>query len=240
VFEVEGEVRVSGAEAQAEVALGVDGDRDGDGNGAGAGADADADDLVEGGSEVARSEAAKPELRPWQPVVARWRLFIIAATVLLEAGVVVRLGLHWSTLPVVAFAATAVALAVIDVAILRLPNALTAPTGAAVAGTLVAEALIEHQPRRLVTELEGGLALGLFYMLLYALSRGGLGLGDVKLGAVVGMLLASRGWIPVFNGTFLAYVITLAIALVMLRRGHKRFPYGPGLIAGAIIVLLVG
>ncbi|GAA1975280.1 A24 family peptidase [Catenulispora subtropica] len=193
---------------------------------------------ISGGSEAA--EAAEAEVRPWQPVVGRWRVLIAVGTVLLEAGVVVRLGPHWSTLPVVAFAATAVALAVIDFAILRLPNALTAPTAAAVVGALIAEALAEHHPHRLLSEAEGGLALGLFYMLLYALSRGGLGLGDVKLGAVAGMLLASRDWVHVFNGTFLAYVITLVIALAMLRRGKKRFPYGPGLIAGAIIVLLVG
>lgn len=226
--EVKSEVQVHGTEAGFGVESGVEVRSSAD----------SAVELAEDDREGA--ETPKPEVRPWQPVVARWRLFIVAATGLLEVGVIVRLGVHWSTLPVVAFAATAVVLAVIDFAILRLPNALTAPTAAAVIGALAAEALIEHRPHRLVAEVEGGLALGLFYMLLYALSRGGLGLGDVKLGAVVGMLLAARGWIQVFNGTFLAYVITLAIALVMLRRGHKRFPYGPGLIAGAIIVLLVG
>jgi leader peptidase (prepilin peptidase)/N-methyltransferase len=188
---------------------------------------------VEGAAEAV-------EIRPWQPVAGRWRVLIAGGTLLLEAGVLVRLGAHWSTWPVAAFAATAVALVVIDFAILRLPNALTAPTAVAVIAALVAEALAAHHPHRLLAEVEGALALGLFYMLLYALSRGGLGLGDVKVGAIAGMLLGSRGWVDVFNGTFLAYAITLVIALVMLRRGRKRFPYGPGLIAGAMIVLLAG
>lgn len=194
------------------------------------------DEATSDSAQAPDPEAERPR---WQPVVARWRVPIAVGTVLLEAGILLRLGPHWTTLPVMAFAATAVALAVIDFAILRLPNALTAPTAAAVAAALVVQALADHQPHQLLTELEGGLAVGLFYALLYTLSRGGLGLGDVKAGAIAGTVLASRDWIHVFNGTFLAYVITLVVALAMMTRGRKRFPYGPGLIAGAILVLLL-
>ncbi|NUR60279.1 MAG: prepilin peptidase [Catenulispora sp.] len=183
--------------------------------------------------------AAEPERLPWQPVVARWRIPVTVGTVLLEAGILLRLGLHWTTLPVLAFAATAVALTVIDFAVLRLPNALTAPTALAVAATAAVQAVADHDTHRLVTEVEGALGVGLFYSVLYLLSRGGLGIGDVKLGMVAGLVLASRGWTHVFNGTLLAYVITLVIALAMMSRGRKRFPYGPGLIAGAITALLL-
>lgn len=196
-------------------------------------------EVIENEAATAEDTESGPERPAWQPVVAKWRIPIAIGTLLLEAGVLLRLGAHWTTLPVLAFAATAVALAVIDFAILRLPNALTAPTALAVAAALVAQALADHRAHRLVTEIEGGLGVGLFYMLLYALSRGGLGLGDVKLGAVAGLVLASRGWLYVFDGTFLAYVITLVVALTMMTRGRKRFPYGPGLIAGAITVLLL-
>ncbi|NUP47171.1 MAG: prepilin peptidase [Catenulispora sp.] len=201
-------------------------------------------DEISGGAEGAATEptasaAATPERPPWQPVVARWRILIAVGTVALEAGILARLGVHWTTLPVLAFAATAVALAVIDFAILRLPNALTAPTALAVALAAVVQALADHDAHQLVTEAEGALGVGLFYSLLYFLSRGGLGLGDVKLGVVAGLVLASRDWTHVFNGTFLAYVITLIIALAMMSRGRKRFPYGPGLIAGALIALLL-
>jgi leader peptidase (prepilin peptidase)/N-methyltransferase len=196
-------------------------------------------EVIENEAATAEDAESGPERPAWQPVVAKWRIPIAIGTLLLEAGVLLRLGAHWTTLPVLAFAATAVALAVIDFAILRLPNALTAPTALAVAAALVVQALADHRAHRLVTEIEGGLGVGLFYMLLYALSRGGLGLGDVKLGAVAGLVLASRGWLYVFDGTFLAYVITLVVALTMMTRGRKRFPYGPGLIAGAITVLLL-
>ncbi|MFL6112527.1 MAG: prepilin peptidase [Catenulispora sp.] len=190
-------------------------------------------------AEAADGAGAKPERPAWQPVVAKWRIPIAVTTLALEAGILLRLGPHWTTLPVLAFAATAVVLAVIDFAILRLPNALTLATALAVAGSLVLEALADKHTHQLVTEIEGGLGVGLFYLLLYALSRGGLGSGDVKLGAVAGLVLASRDWVHVFNGTFLAYVLTLTVALTMMTRGRKRFPYGPGLIAGTIIVLLL-
>jgi leader peptidase (prepilin peptidase)/N-methyltransferase len=203
-------------------------------------AEAENSEACEATETTEAAEAApEPERPPWQPVVARWRVLIAVGTVLLEAGILLRLGAHWTTLPVLAFAATAVALTVIDFAILRLPNALTAPTALAVAVTAVIQAVADHDTHRLVTEVEGALGVGLFYSVLYLLSRGGLGAGDVKLGAVAGLVLASRGWTHVFNGTLLAYVITLVIALAMMSRGRKRFPYGPGLIAGAIIALLI-
>jgi leader peptidase (prepilin peptidase)/N-methyltransferase len=189
--------------------------------------------------EVATDTDPNPDPQ-WRPVVARWQLPIAVATVALLAGIVARLGVHWSTLPVLAFATTAVALTVIDFAILRLPNDLTFPTAGAVAATLVAQAVAEKNTHKLLTELEGSLAAAAFYLLLFVLSRGGLGLGDVKVGAIAGALLAARDWQHVLNGTFLAYIITLGVALVLLTRGRKKFPYGPGLLAGTIAVLLMG
>lgn len=175
----------------------------------------------------------------WRPIVAKWRVPIAVATVALLVGVVVRLGVHWSTLPVLAFASTAVVLSVVDFAILRLPNALTGPTAIAVAAALVAQALAENRTHLLVTELEGAAAVAAFYLLLFVLSRGGLGLGDVKVGSIAGLVLAARGWQYVLNGTFLAYLITLVVAMTLLVRGRKKFPYGPGLLAGTIAVLLI-
>jgi leader peptidase (prepilin peptidase)/N-methyltransferase len=190
-------------------------------------------------SAEAASRADAPPPRPWQPVVRRWWLPITLLTVALEAGVLVRLGLHWSTLPIALFAATAVVLAVADFAVLRLPNVFTEPTGLAVFAALVVQALAEHRPHHLLTELYCGLAVALFYQALRLLSRGGLGAGDVKVGAVAGALLGARGVQPVFNGMLVAYLTTLVIALAMMTRRRKQFPYGPGILFGALLVLLV-
>lgn len=190
-------------------------------------------------AEAAAAPAEPAEPRPWQPVVRRWWLPITLLTVALEAGVLLRLGLHWSTLPVALFATTAVVLAVADFAVLRLPNIFTEPTGLAVFAALAAQAVAEHRPHHMLTELYCGLAVALFYQLLRLLSRGGLGVGDVKVGAVAGALLGARGVQQVFDGMLVAYVVTLVIAAVMLTQKKKQFPYGPGILFGTLLVLMV-
>jgi leader peptidase (prepilin peptidase)/N-methyltransferase len=177
--------------------------------------------------------------KPWEPAVRRWWLPITVLTVALEIAVVLRLGLHWSTLPVALFASTAVVLALIDFAVLRLPNVFTETTALAVCAALAAQALAEHRPHHMLSELYGGLATGLFYQLMRLLSRGGLGVGDVKVGAVAGALLAARGVQPVFDGLLVAWLVTVAVALAMMTRRKKQFPYGPGILLGALFVLLV-
>lgn len=187
-------------------------------------------------------ETAKAEPRQrldWGPIVRAGQIPIALATAALLVGISLRLGAHLSTLPVLAFASTAVVLAVVDFRILRLPNALVGPTALAVVAACIGQAVAEHNSHLLIQETEGAAGVAAFYALLHVLSRGGLGLGDVKLGAVAGLLLASRDWRHVFDGTLLAYLITLAIAVVLLTRKQKLFPYGPGLLAGTIVVLLL-
>ena len=184
---------------------------------------------------------AASDPRPaWQQVVRTWRYPIAAGTAVLLAAVVLRLGWHLSTLPVAAFAAAAVMLAAIDAVVMRLPNALVRSAAVAVAAACVIQALAEHDGQRLVREAIGAAAAGGFYLLLYVLSRGkGLGGGDVKFGAVAGMVLASRGLRYVLTGTFLAYLVTLAILLPLSLRGRRQFPHGPGLAIGTLAALLL-
>lgn len=202
-----------------------------------------AEDAVPGAvaadEQGAEAKPATAPPRPWQPVVRRFQIPILVATVALEVLVVARLGMHWSTLPVALFASTAVVLSAVDFAVLRLPNIFTEPTGVAVFAALVLQALAEHRPHHLLGELYSGLAVAAFYQLLRLLSRGGLGVGDVKVGAVAAALLAARGVQSVFDGVLAAYVVTLAVALVLLARRRKQFPFGPGILLGALFVLLV-
>lgn len=176
----------------------------------------------------------------WQPVVRTWRYPIGAGTALLLAGVVLRLGWHLSTLPVAAFAATAVLLGVVDVAVKRLPNALVGATAVAVTAACLVQALAEHDAQRLLREAIGAVAAGGFYLLLYVLSRGrGLGGGDIKLGAIAGLVLASHGLRYVLAGTVLTYLVTLAILLPLALLGRRSFPLGPGLVVGTLAAVLL-
>jgi len=75
------------------------------------------------------------------------------------------------------------------------------------------------------------------YAVLAVLPRSGLGFGDVKLAALLGIALARIGWAPLVWGTTLAFVLGGVAALVLLatRRATRdtHLPFGPAMLAGA-------
>ena len=87
-----------------------------------------------------------------------------------------------------------------------------------------------------------GLGIGLILFLLIALlSRGGMGLGDVKMAALMGIIL---GYPNVLVAIFLAIVAGGIIAIVLLatrKKGRKQgIPFGPFLALGTMLALLWG
>ena len=139
-------------------------------------------------------------------------------------------------------AACAVPLACADLAVQRLPDPLT---GAAYAGTavlLLAAAAVGWTWSALVRALLGGLALTGFYLLLMVISPSGMSLGDVKLAASLGTLLAWFGWRQLLAGGFAGFLLggVFAGALLVSRRadGKQPIPFGPFMIAGAILAVV--
>src|SRR5438093_4996297 len=99
-------------------------------------------------------------------------------------------------------AVCAVPLACTDFAVQRLPDPLT---GAAYAGTvmlLLLAAAVGGPWSALLRALLGGLALAGFYLLLILISPSGMSLGDVKLAASLGSLLAWFSWRLLIAGGF--------------------------------------
>ncbi|MET7569561.1 hypothetical protein ABZT04_13820 [Streptomyces sp. NPDC005492] len=89
--------------------------------------------------------------------------------------------------------------------------------------------------------LLGGPVLGAGY---FGLSRldpgGGLGLGEVRLAVGVGVVLGWYGWPTVMLGAFAGFLLRALYAGVLARRGARAVPFGPFLLAGAFLGLLVG
>jgi leader peptidase (prepilin peptidase)/N-methyltransferase len=82
-------------------------------------------------------------------------------------------------------------------------------------------------------------------MLLVALALpGGLGIGDVKLAALIGLVLGSLRLALVGVAAFLGIVgggIAAVLAMAVLRWGRKQhMPFGPFLAAGGVLAALVG
>ncbi len=139
-------------------------------------------------------------------------------------------------------AACAVPLACADLAVQRLPDPLT---GAAYAGTavlLLAAAAVGGPWSALVRALLGGLALAGFYLLLMVISPSGMSLGDVKLAASLGTLLAWFSWRLLLAGGFAGFLLGGVFAAALLvsgRAGRKQpIPFGPFMIAGAVLAVV--
>jgi leader peptidase (prepilin peptidase)/N-methyltransferase len=145
-------------------------------------------------------------------------------------------GLGPDLAPALALTAALVAVTAIDLEHQIIPDALTLP-GTALG---LAWALLAGRPgwaESLLGILLGG---GIFFVIIVA-SRGGMGGGDMKLGAMLGAFL---GWKVLLVGLLLAILSGGLVAVVLLalgRAGRKdAVPFGPFLALGGMVAVLWG
>jgi leader peptidase (prepilin peptidase)/N-methyltransferase len=95
-----------------------------------------------------------------------------------------------------------------------------------------------------VRMLLGGLAYWGLYRLIYALSRGRIGYGDVRLAGLLGGYLAWVSWGALVLGAYLGTLVggVAFVALLVARRAGLKteLAYGPPMIVGAWLGLLWG
>jgi leader peptidase (prepilin peptidase)/N-methyltransferase len=153
-----------------------------------------------------------------------------------------RTGLHTELLAFSCVALTSVPLIAIDLAELRLPTRLIWPTCLVTLALLTAAAAVNHDGQALLRAMIGMLALPTVYLVLALATRGGFGSGDVRLAAVVGLVLAWRSWPVLAAGTMLALALACVTGLVRIALGRASktapIPYGPAMITGAFTVLV--
>lgn len=135
-------------------------------------------------------------------------------------------------------------LTVIDVRTHRLPNRIVLPTLGAVLALAGIDAAATGQASAVTRSLLGMVILGGFYAALRLLGREGMGGGDVKLAAAIGVVLGWHGWQQLAVGAASAFVLgaLYATVLIMLRRasGSTRIAFGPWMIIGAVLGIVVG
>ena len=154
-----------------------------------------------------------------------------------------RLGGTWGMVPFVLLAAVGAVLAGIDLTTRRLPNRIVLPAIGASIALLLGSALLDRQFERWSHALVGGAALFALYLVLALVSPQGMGMGDVKLAALVGLFggyLGLEGWITgAFAGFMLGAIVAL-VSIVLRRSGLKtHLPFGPWMLAGVYVALVV-
>lgn len=140
--------------------------------------------------------------------------------------------------------AVGVALAVIDVEHHRLPDRLTVPAFATGVGLLLAAVSVSGGFGSWVRALAATAVVAGGLTLLALASPGGLGLGDVKLGGLLGLHLGWLGWGYVMVGLVLGFLVgaLAAIGLLVARRASLRTPvaFGPALLIGTFLAVALG
>jgi len=180
------------------------------------------------------------------PIARRYPL-VEAGTAALFVLVLVRFGVGWELPAYLYLAAIAVALALIDVDAHRLPDAIVLP---AYPVSIVLLGLASWNPGgtadwpALGRALAGGATLFALYFLLVVVYPAGMWFGDVKLAGVLGLYLAWIGWGALVIGAFGAFVVGGVFSLLLLatRKATRKsgIPFGPWMLAGAAIGIVVG
>lgn len=168
-------------------------------------------------------------------------------TAALIAVAVWRLGLSPELPAVAAFIVGGVLLAVIDWKVQRLPTRLVYATLAGVGAGLVFAALVERNWQSLATAIVGGVLMANAFFLVWLVTTrmtgmAMIGFGDVRLAAVLGLLLGWYGLPTVLYGVLAGHALALLVAVVACVRERKvvvRYSFGPPLIAGTLAVVLI-
>lgn len=154
-----------------------------------------------------------------------------------------RFGAHPVLPALLALVATGVVLSIVDLTEHRLPNAVLLPTLTIVAVLLVLASALTGEWMRLVWALAGGAGMFVFYFVLALISPAGMGMGDVKFAAPLGLVLGWFGWNVWLIGLVAGFIIGGFVSLIalLLRRVTLRgsIPFGPSMLAGAVVAILV-
>lgn len=174
-------------------------------------------------------------------ISARYPL-LEAGTAALFAGVAVVYGSAYLIALLALFSAVMLAVAAIDLELKIIPNRITYPAFPAFFAALVLGWAI-GQPLDPIRAIVGAVAYGGVFLLIAFIAPRGLGMGDVKLAGLIGLVMGSLGlrYVAVAAGAAILLGGIGGIAALLAGRERKSaLPFGPFLAAGAIVATLWG
>ena len=165
-----------------------------------------------------------------------WLLPVTAASVTAVVALAGRPNWGWVT--VVPLALAGPWLAAVDFDVCRIPNRVLAPVAAGTLVALILVAGLQHDIAVVWVGMLGSLVAGGIFAAIHFLTRGGIGFGDVKLAAVIGLALAAHGLSTVWVALLAGSIIGAAWGLINAQKGG--FAYGPWLLSGAWLAAIIG
>jgi leader peptidase (prepilin peptidase)/N-methyltransferase len=85
----------------------------------------------------------------------------------------------------------------------------------------------------------GGIGL-LLFLLIIVISRGGMGWGDVKMAALIGMVTGYLVFFALFLAVILGGLVATILLLFKIKKRKEGIPFAPFLSLAAIVTLLFG
>ena len=141
----------------------------------------------------------------------------------------------WSVLAILG-----VLLAAIDARTSWLPLLLTRIAWLAMAVASVLAASLGGGISVAVRSAAGAAIAGLLYLIVWLLSRGGFGFGDVRFAPLLGAAAAADSWTLLWWTMLLGTVSGGIVGVLRLVRGRREgFPYAPSMLVGAYAACLV-
>jgi leader peptidase (prepilin peptidase)/N-methyltransferase len=170
-----------------------------------------------------------------------WRGALVLGTAVLFVLTVLCFGTSWALPAYLFLAGVAVLLAVIDLRHAKLPDRVVVPSIGAGTALLVLASAGEHDWPALVRAGLAAVVLFAVFLVLALISPRSLGMGDVKLAALLGLHLGWLSWGAVVLGAAAGFVVQAGVALILLalRRVTLRgeLPFGPAMLLGAALVI---
>lgn len=171
------------------------------------------------------------------------RTAMLLAGIALGLGLVDRFAVSFQFFAFCGLASMGLEHVVVDRATHRLARATTMRAGFFGFVLLSADAIADARPGRMGVMLVSAALVALTLAALSAISRSGLGRGDVRLASVLALHLSSLGAIVAVRGIVLAFFVGGAVALAMLvTRNATRtstFAFGPYLVVCSFVVVFV-
>jgi leader peptidase (prepilin peptidase) / N-methyltransferase len=164
------------------------------------------------------------------------RVFVLVAAAALVVGSFAKYGFSGEAVLGAVFCPTLVLLAAIDIKHRLLPNMIILPASLAV-GLIVAASA----PGSFLSHLAAGAALGGFFFIFGAVFPGSIGMGDAKLGFLLGLALGAKtlgATLIAFAGLLVGAVYVLATRGISSRK--DSIPFGPFLALGGILGFFLG